>query len=39
MLFFQVMTDNVQCFFTFLRISTYISLGLYSFCDAEANIG
>jgi len=39
-MFFQVMMDNVgDVFFTFLRISTHISLGLHSLDSAETNIG
>jgi len=38
MMFFQVMIDNVgYVLFTFLRISTHISLGLHSLGSAEAN--
>jgi len=39
-MFLQVMVDNGwDVFFTFLRISTHISLGLHSLGSAEANIG
>jgi len=38
-MFLQVMIDNVgDVFFTFLRISMHIALGLHSLGSAEANI-